>query len=796
MKSIYIFLICITFNSTAFAQSKWNLIGTIFNLEQQPMRGATVTIQGTAIATSSNKKGVFFLNVPTNKNITLQITHIGYLPHQQQLFITKNQPHLHIVLRPKKEDIKEVVVSGKNNIRQKNTIIPIKKLEHIPTAAGGSVEQLIKTLPGVTSNNELSNKYAVRGGNFDENLVYINEIEMYRPKLIRSGQQEGLSIINPDMVQNIQFSAGGFDAHYGDKMASVLDIKYQQPKAFSAKANISLLNNSVFVANRHQRFSYALGIRNKSNQYLLKTLDTKGDYHPSFTDIQALFNYRINSKINIDFWATYNRNRYQFSPTDRESSFGTISNARRLKIYFDGNENDKYIANNTALKVKYQPNADTYLRLIANRYHTDEQEYFDILSQYYLSDLYVSQGGEINNELEHLGIGTSINHARNQLTQEVKNIQFKGDHHSHDWLLKWGVGIKWNHLNDKINEWQYQDSAGYTMPLSATHINMASVRNTKNKIKSRQIAVFAQGTKVFRMNKGELQLTGGLRYKHWNYNNQSIISPRFSIYYIPQWQHKMRFKLAAGIYQQMPEYREMLTINGNISNHLEAQKSIHYIIGHDYYFQLWNRPFKITSELYYKKLQSVIPYNMENVRIRYDTDKRAKGYAMGFDFRMNGEFVAGTESWVSFSLLKTEEDIIGDHQGYMPRASDQRFHFALCFQDYLPNNPSYKMYLMLIYGGKIPVWTPKYHQADNYFRMPHYRRLDLGFSKVFINKNHRSTGWLRSVKSLSVGIVFFNVLDIKNTVSYLWTKDYTGKQYATPNYLTGRKINVNLSIQF
>lgn len=795
-KYILFILFYLLITLPVFAQKKWNLTGTVINTNQQPLNGATVTIQPTAIATATNNNGVFQLHIPHNKHITLTVTHIGYEPYIQKIFIQNNKTlNLSITLIPKEENIKEVIIHN-NKIHQRNTSINTKNIKHLPTVGAGAVEQLIKTLPGVASNNELSNQYAVRGGNFDENLVYINEIEMYRPKLTRSGQQEGLSIINPDMVNNIRFSAGAFDAHYGDKMSSVLDIKYKNPTEFTANASVSLLESSAYIANRHNRFSYAIGSRYKSNQYLLKTLDTKGDYQPNFTDIQALVNYRINNKISVGFWGTYNHNNYKFAPSNRNTSFGTISNALNLKIYFDGNENDQFIANSTAVTVKYHPNSDNFLRLIANRYYTKEQEYFDIMGQYYLSDLYLSQGGSPSNELENLGIGTFIDHARNKLTQKVHSLQLKGDHNIKKLFVQWGVLFKTNHLKNTINEWQYQDSAGYAIPVSATDIRLAYARKANQKINSHKISAFAQATKAFEMPKGELQITGGVRYKHWSYNKSSIFSPRFSIYYIPKWKHKVRFKFATGYYQQMPSYREMLAINGKTASNLKAQKSIHYVLGHDYYFKLWNRPFKLSSELFYKDLQSVIPYDMENVRIRYYGNKRAKGYAMGLDVRMNGEFVKGTESWMSLSLLKTEEDIIGDGKGNIPRPTDQRFNFALCFQDYLPHNPSYKMYLMLVYGGKIPIWTPKHNKLDNYFRMPNYRRVDLGFSKVLIDENHRKQGFLRAVKSLWIGLEIFNILDINNTVSYLWVKDYSGNQYAVPNYLTGRKINLKLNVKF
>ena len=773
--------------------------GTIHDSSNNPVTGAHISIKNHEQITSSDSLGNFYLNVKANDRITLLITHISFQDYQKNIVLKNGEvKKLQVTLQLKQENIQEVRVDADQNIRSKATAIDTKHIDQIPVTGSGKIEQIIKTLPGVSSNNELSSQYTVRGGNFDENLVYINEIEIHRPNLIRSGQQEGLSIINPDLVSSIQFSSGGFDAKYGDKLSSVLDIKYKDPGSFEASTEISMLGASAHIGDKskNQKFSYIAGARYKTNRYLLQSLDTKGEYEPNFKDFQALINYRFSSAISLHAWISFSENDYRFKPENRTTSFGTISNALQLKIYFEGQEKDEFKTNTQAFTFKYHPNSNSLIRLIGSRYQTIEEENFDIMGQYYLSDLFVSQGGSTNESIENLGVGTFIDHARNKLKKDVYTLDVKGDHSINDWFLQWGVGIKSEEVDDKINEWQYQDSAGYSVPVSDSDVLLAYARNAKNKIDSKHYKSFVQVTKLIELENGELQLTGGVRYHYWDYNKKGIFSPRASLNYIPDWKNKVKFRLAAGYYQQVPSYREMLMIDGNISPKLEFQKSIHYVLGQEYYFTAWDRPFKFSSELYYKDLVSVTPYDIENVRIRYYADQKAKGYAAGLDLRINGEFVPGTESWASLSIMKTEENIIGDQMSAIPRPTDQRFNFSMFFQDYLPNNPSYKMHLSLFYGGKLPVWSPKNGKNGGSFRMPNYKRIDLGFSKVLVDEKMKKSGFLKYFKSMWLGLEIFNVLDINNTISYLWIKDVSGNQYAIPNYLTGRKLNLKLSAKF
>ncbi|RKE02031.1 TonB-dependent receptor [Marinifilum flexuosum] len=796
-RSIIFFILLIPFYS--IAQNTGKITGKVSDTKNNPIKGAHIKIVETNIATSTSSSGNFDLTIDSDKNYTLKVTHVSFQDYELPIRLKKSENKvLNIKLKIKEQEISEVTVETDKIIRDKNISIDKKHLKQIPVSSSGAVEQIIKTLPGVNSNNELSSQYSVRGGNFDENLVYINEIEIYRPNLIRSGQQEGLSVINPDLVSSVQFSSGGFDTKYGDKLSSVLDIKYKTPTKFEASAELSLMGASTHFANasKNGKLSYMAGLRYKTNRYLLNSLDTKGEYEPNYTDFQALVNYKFNSAFSMHIWTSFSQNKYNFEPENRSTSFGTISDALNLDIYFDGNEKDEFNSNIQAVTFKYHPNSNSFIRLIGSRYESIEEEKYDIMGQYYLSDLFVSQGGSQSESVENLGIGTFIDHARNKLDQEVYNMDIKGDHSFDDLFLQWGVGVKKEDISNRINEWQYQDSAGYSVPVSDSKVLLAYNRNANNKISSKHYKSFVQATQMLETKNGELQLTGGLRYHYWDYNKKGYFSPRGSIHYIPNWKNKVKFKLAAGLYQQIPSYREMLMIDGNISPKVNIQKAIHYVLGQEYYFKAWNRPFKFSSELYYKDLLSVTPYDIENVRIRYYGDQEAEGYTTGLDLRINGEFVPGTESWASLSIMKSEENIKGDEMSFIPRPTDQRFNFSMFFQDYLPNNPSYKMHLALFYAGKLPVWTPKRGKDGGSFRMPNYRRIDLGFSKVLVDEKSKNKGLLRHFKSMWIGLEVFNVLDINNTVSYLWINDISGNQYAIPNYLTGRKLNVKLSAKF
>lgn len=800
IRFFYITLIIACLCTKASAQNKASITGTITGENGEVLAGVHIINAKTHQSHTSSVKGTYKLDCEAGQSITILFSHIGYQTLEKNFDLESGQKlEFNPILKEKRENLNEIDIAARQKLKNKGIYLQTKDIDKIASAGGESLENLLKTLPGVSSNNELSSQYSVRGGNFDENLVYINDIEVYRPTLIRSSQQEGLSVINPDLVSSVLFSAGGFDAKYGDKLSSVLDIKYKMPRRFEASADVSLLGSSAHIANvsKNGKLSYLAGFRYKTTRYLLASLDTEGDYNPNYKDLQTLINYSFNQKLSLHFWANISNNKYSFKPKDRETNFGTISDALQLKMYFDGQEKDEYSSDMEALTLKYRHNSRHLFQLIANRYKTVEKERFDIQAQYYLQDLFVSQGGDKNKSLENLGIGTYLDHANNKLDRTVNSLKLKADHNLGDLHLQWGIKALHEKIDDRINEWQYRDSAGYSIPFSNSQNLLAYSRQALNYISGTHMTGYTQGDYKFGNESGDFQLTAGLRYHHWSYNNSSFLSPRFSINYIPNWKRQMKFRLAIGNYQQMPSYRESLKIDGTISSKLNTQEAWHYSLAHEYLFKIKQRDFRLSSELYYKDLKSLIPYDIENVRLRYYGNQKAKGYTAGVEFRLNWEYVPDTESWISLSLMKTRENILGDNRGYIARPSDQRFNFSMFFQDYIPGNPSYKMHLTLIYAGGLPVWVPKIGKQGDSFNMPHYRRADLGFSKELLDtKKVKYKGLLKHFKSMWIGLEIFNLFDINNTVSYLWINDIQGNQYAIPNYLTARKLNLKLSAKF
>jgi hypothetical protein len=690
-------------------------------------------------------------------------------------------------------------------------------------------------MPGVASANELSSTYSVRGGNYDENLVYINDFEVYRPLLVRSGQQEGLSIINPDMVDAINFSAGGFDAIYGDKLSSVLDIKYRKPKAFAGSVSASLLGASLELENRskNEHWYYMLGLRQKSNQYLLNTFETKGEYKPSFTDLQLLTGYELSSKFNIELFANYSRNRYNLVPQSRETNFGTINDAKRFTVYFEGQETDRYQTNTGALSLTYHPQDKLSLKLIGSAYRTEEEENFDILGQYFLDQLEADLGKDNFGDVAfNLGVGSFLNHARNKLEGTIYSVEHKGELIGEKVLLQWGIKGQHEKIDDRLHEWYYNDSSGFSIPSYRDSLNPQITLNdvviSSNNIFSNRVSGYVQQTWEI-TDTNRVLLTTGVRVNYWDLNGQTVISPRASVTYKPGWNKRLNLRASGGFYYQPPFYRELRDLEGKLYPETRAQKSIHAVIGGDYRFLAIGREFKLSAELYYKFLEELIPYKVSDIRIRYLPDYTSKGYARGVDLRLFGEFVTGAESWVSLSFLQTEEDIRGDYYyrrynaageeiisgytfdkvvtdsvrvepGYIPRPADQRVNFGLFFQDFLPKFPTYKMQLSLLFGTSLPFGPPGKDRYNDLLRTPNYRRVDIGFSKQLIGEDvpKKPQGKLfQHFKSLWAGIEVFNILQVSNVASYTWITDISNaRRYAVPNYLTGRQLNVRLSAKF
>jgi len=839
---IIILLSVIAFDNV-YSQNTATVHGKITNYENEPIEFVNITVSNLSGGSSTDKNGYYEMTIPSEKEITLIFSFVGYDSKHINLNLKTNErKQLNLKLVSSSTQLPQFEVIS-DYYRESNLVrINPKIADHIPTPSG-NIESIIKTLPGVSSSNELSYQYSVRGGNYDENLIYVNDIEIYRPLLVRSGQQEGLSFINSDLVSSILFSAGGFDARYGDKMSSVLDIQYKKPQRFSGSASGSLLGATAHVEGvaKKMPITYIIGIRQKSNQYVLKSLDSKGDYKPSFTDFQTYISYEPNEKWELGVLGNIARNTYRFIPQTRETKFGTIDEALELKVYFDGQEVDKFDTYFGAFSAEYKPNKNTRIKHIFSAYRSVESETFDIQGQYWLYQLENDfSKDDFGNTAFERGVGTYLTHSRNSLQANVFSFEQKGSHIFQNKFLQWGLKYQHESITDKLKEWDLIDSSGYSLPhptdsvgytqpglQTLDNLELQNVINSNINLASNRLSGFVQNAWNYYIDSTKISITAGIRSNYWDFNKQLLFSPRATISLTPNWDKDMLFRFSVGKYDQPPFYREIRDFNGNINYNIKAQQAIHFVLSSDWNFKAWNRPFKYVTELYYKKLNNLIPYEVDNVRIRYYSNQIANGYAMGIDMKVNGEFVRGIESWASLSVMQTQEDIVGDYYynyynkegkiiikgytqdskvvdsvryepGYIPRPTDQRVNFSLFFQDYLPKNPSYKMHLSLLFGSGLPFGPPRTQKYLHTLRMPMYRRVDIGFSKqiksedkIMSNKN-----MLRHIKNVWITAEVFNLLQINNTISYLWITDVNDRQYAIPNYLTPRMLNVKLLIEF
>lgn len=833
-RSLLLFLL---FTGTAVVTSAQTgtLTGIITDSLQRPLFGVSVAVFGKPIGTTTGDDGKYLLQLPANQSLKIIYSFAGLQSDSQIVRLSEGETlTINKKLRGKIYQMRDVLIEERSMRTMNVTPINPKSVSMLPTP-NQSVEDILKTMPGVSSSNELSSQYSVRGGNFDENLVYINDFEIYRPLLVRSGQQEGISIIHPDMVESINFSAGGFDAMYGDKLSSVLDIKYKKPVRFAGSAYASLLGAGLELENRSKngKWYWMAGIRQKSNQYLLNTFETKGDYLPSFTDAQILTGFDINKKWNIELFGNYARNKFKLIPENRETNFGTINDAKRFTVYFEGQEIDRYITFTGAASATYRPSDNIKLKLITSAYRTQEEENFDILGQYFLDQLEADLGqSNFGNVAFNLGVGSFLNHARNRLEAQVVSIEHRGEKVSEKQLLLWGVKAQTESFNDKMHEWNYNDSAGFSIPSyrdpSNPQITLNDVVIAKNDITAQRFSGFLQNTWQLDDAK-KFMLTAGVRGLYYSLNEQFMFSPRASVTYKPMWRRNVTFRASGGVYYQAPFYREMRDLDGTVYPSTASQKSIHAVLGNDFTFLVAGREYKLTTEVYYKDLQDLIPYKIDNLRIRYLPGYRSSGYSTGIDFRIFGEFVPGTESWASLSVMKTEEDLKGDYYydrynaqgekivpgytydqvavdsvriepGYIPRPADQRVSFSIFFQDYLPKNPTFKMSLFLSLGTGLPFGPPGPDRYKDVFRAPPYRRVDISFSKQLIGedvmKKPKSKVW-KQFESLWIGLEVFNLLQVSNVASYTWVTDVSNAQkYAVPNYLTARQLNIRLNARF
>lgn len=842
LRVVFVLLFCFFGILFVEAQEKAMVFGKIKDDTNKPLELANIKIVGTADGAVTDKKGSFVLYVPSNQELVLQITYLGFKPQEHTVVLKAGEKkelncklELQVSILPDFEIVEQYI--GEGNLIKINP----KAASYIPSLGGG-IESLIKTMPGVTSNNELSSQYNVRGGNFDENLVYVNDVLIYRPFLIRSGEQEGLSFINSDLVSSIAFSAGGFDAKYDDKMSSVLDIRYKTPTKFGGSAGISLLGSSAHLegCSDNYRFKYLLGWRRKTNQYLLNSLETQGDYRPTFNDIQLFTSFDITENIDVSFLGNYSNNKYLVVPETRETNFGTLSQAYKLTVYFDGQEVDAFETATGAIVTSIRPNKNLQLKFIGSMFRSIESETYDIMGQYWLDELENDLGSdELGKKSLNKGIGTYLNHARNYLVADIYSAEHKGTRSKQDGLWLWGAKYNYEKIDDEIREWKMIDSAGYSMPHiqdSIAYIDPASQAyqylyindnvSASNTLRSNRLSSFVQYKHTFKYDRLNLILTNGVRLSYWDVNEDWIFSPRSSVIIEPLWERKFVFRFSAGLYQQPPFYRELRNFDASLNTDIKAQKSWHFVFGSDYNFNMGKRPFRYTAEVYYKHLENLVPYEVDNVRIKYYAKNMAHGYAAGIDMKLNGEFVPDAESWASVSLLFTQEDIEGDyyykyynaagelitsqsqdkiktdslivHPGYIPRPTDSRFNFSLFFQDYLPRNPSYKVHLSFIYGSGLPFGPPTYERYKDTLRMPAYFRVDVGFSKLLYSQvtAKKKRNFTKHFKDIWLSAEVFNLLQNYNTISYLWIKDIENRQWAIPNYLTTRRLNVKLMLRF
>lgn len=779
-----------------------------------------IGLVGTSAGTATDAGGHYRLIVSTADSVTVRFSFTGYEPQEFRLRVHGSR-HLDVRLSPSTRVLQQVEVREEKSRETAFSQIDIQKLEQAVGPSGG-VESILKTLPDVSSNNEMSSQYSVRGGSFDENLVYINGIEIYRPMLIRSAQQEGMSIINPDLVDYILFSPGGFDASYGDKLSSALDITYGRPQEFSAKLSASLLGASASVMGMAgEKWSYATAFRRHSNSYILSSLDTKGSYTTHYTDLQAVADYHPNSKLNVNILGMWTHNVYGLVPESQITSFGGFSQYMQLQVYFDGQERDQYNTLLGAVSVDYRPNDDWKLRASLSAQRIVESERYDIQDQYFLYE--VGLGGTVGEtELFDRGVGTFLEHASNRLRTNIIAAELRASRYARLGQWEFGLKLQGDVVNDHLREWRRVDSAGYTIPFSPVTPGDSSnipsnpllqqYANADNRLNTLHAMLFAQRELNFTIHdKADIKVLAGIRGHLYSYqfdgtqatspavsdNSEFLLSPRVSISCKPYWREDILFRLAAGVYSQPPFYRELRRDDGTLSIDAQAQKSYQTMATADWNLLLWGKPFKLTADLYYKYVTDLITYTQDNLRLRYQPDLDAVGYAAGASLRLNGEFVKGLESWASLSLMRVREDIEGDGLGWLPRPTDQLLSFKVFMQDNIPQMPWWRMSLSFIYGSRLPIDVPGQARTADPLRMPSYVRVDWGNT---INlKSFEVIGrmpWLSSVKDIQLGLEVFNLFNYRNVISYLWVYDYEGRPFRVPNYLTARQLNVKLTVLF
>lgn len=774
-------------------------------LQEQPQAGGT-----------TNEEGQFVFRVAYQPEVTVQFSYIGYQPIAQRIsLVPYDTVQLSITITQTRNKLPTIVVKADNDRNKASTFtLDPAQVEEIPLPSG-NFESILKTIGlGIaTTGGELSSQYSVRGGNFDENLIYVQDFEIYRPQLIRSGQQEGLSFVNTDLVSNVEFSSGGFEARYGDKLSSVLDVTYKRPDSLRASIEASFLGGSAHIetASRDKRFSFLAGARYRTQQYLLNSLATTGQYTPTSGDIQALARYRLNPQWELEAIANYNDTRYTFIPESRVSSIGTIDNVKELEVFFEGQEVNRFRTMMGGLAATYASDSNRLrLKFLASAYQSNETETFDVIGDYFLYQVESDLGSnEFNERLFSLGFGTYHDYARNYLVANVANIGHRGYYFGERHLVEWGARYQYETIDDRLNEWERLDSALYTLPYLTDELQLQEVLKTRITLESHRFSGYVQDTWI--LNKDSLRdinLTTGIRAQYWDVNGEFLVSPRAQLSYKPFWERNVIWRMAAGLYVQPPFYRELRNLEGTINRDLLAQKSFHFVVGSDYVFEAWDREFRLISEAYFKWMWDLVPYEIEDVKIRYFGENLARGYATGIDLRLNGEFVKDAESWITLSLMQTQEDLEGDSYvdtngveqeiGFIARPTDQRLNVGILFQDYLPNNDNFKVHLNLLFGTGLPFGPPESVRFRNALRIPPYRRVDIGFSAQLYDglREIKPNSIWQHFENMWVSLEVFNLLGISNTISYIWITDNTNTSYAFANFLTNRRLNLRFIAKF
>ena len=767
---------------TMFADG-FTLKGKVIDEDNRALELVTVTCAAQGKITMTNLKGEFSLDLQSADSVEVRFSMVGYGVRKRVFRRPKGKMTVQIVMHPS-ETLQEVTIVERRRQTSQTEQLDTKDLKGSPSTTGNAVEELIQQQAGVSTHNELSSQYNVRGGSFDENSVYINNVEVYRPLLISSGQQEGLSIINPDMVEKIGFSTGGFEAKYGDKMSSVLDITYRSVKGFEGSATASLLGASGYIGLGNQKFSMTHGLRYKTNRYLLGTLETTGEYKPNFLDYQTYINYKPNKRWTIDFIGNISENHYNFKPEDRETSFGTLADVKSFKVYFDGQEKDVFRTLFGTASIARHFGDSTTIKFLTSAFHTKEKETYDIIGQYWLDDTQTQ---------ENLGVGTYMEHARNYLTADVISFKLTGSHRTKRHFIEAGVTFKTERIKEQSREYEMRDSSGYSIPHTADRLDLIYTLVAKNSIKSQRVEAYVQDTYKFSEGNTFFTLNYGVRLANWSYSKETIVSPRASLAIVPAFNQDCTFRLATGLYYQAPFYKEMrdtTTINGativTLNDKIKSQRSLQFIAAMDYRFKLLSRPFKFSAEAYYKALSDLIPYNVQNLKITYYGENLCSGYATGLDLKLYGEFVPGTDSWLTFSLMSTRQKLGNE---WIPLPTDQRWAVNLHFTDYFPGTERWKMTLRLAYADGLPFGAPHRGLEAQQFRAPAYKRVDIGMS-------YRAMMDGKTIKNIWLGIDALNLFGISNVNSYYWVTDVSNRQWAVPNYLTGRQINGKVTVEF